>query len=60
VTRGKEAGFARRLTGDGDGCRVAVHPTRAGERRLAAQHRAELRSRGEVFPIASISLESAR
>jgi len=63
VTRCEEAGYVTRRSDPGDGRRVAVHLTKAGERllaHLAALHRGELRSLGTVFPIAEINAGTRR
>ena len=63
MTRCEEAGYVQRRAHDGDRRRVAVHLTKSGERllaHLAALHRSELRSLGDVFPIAAINEEGGR
>jgi DNA-binding MarR family transcriptional regulator len=58
VTRCEENGFVERRQSTADRRQVEIHLTLEGERllrHLAELHRAELRSLGSVFPIASIN-----
>ena len=54
ITRCEERGLVQRRTSDRDGREVEVHLLKQGERllvKLAALHRAELKSIRGVFPV---------
>jgi len=63
VSRCEEGGFVQRRPSVVDRRQVEVHLLPAGERllaHLAALHRAELRSLGDVFPIRAINAASEK